>query len=94
MAPITWGRDNIRNKHYLFRFFHKMDIERVEKGSPWTFNNHLLILHQIKEDEDPLVIPHVYVDFWVQIHDLSPGFFRKKWQKCLVILFVRLWNMI
>ncbi|MBA0626157.1 hypothetical protein Godav_003873 [Gossypium davidsonii] len=24
---------------------HIMDLERVIKGSPWTFNNHLLILH-------------------------------------------------
>ncbi|MBA0824892.1 hypothetical protein Goarm_021529 [Gossypium armourianum] len=46
------------------------------KGAPWTFNNHLLIIHRIQENEDPMSIPLVYSDWWVQIHDLPPGFFR------------------
>ncbi|MBA0570627.1 hypothetical protein Golob_004247 [Gossypium lobatum] len=39
---------DLGDKHYLFKYFHKMDIERVENGAPWTFNNHLLILYQLK----------------------------------------------
>ncbi|KAK5783633.1 hypothetical protein PVK06_038145 [Gossypium arboreum] len=31
----------------------------------------------IQENEDPLSIPLVYSDWWVQIHDLPPGFFRE-----------------
>ncbi|MBA0875175.1 hypothetical protein Goshw_027418 [Gossypium schwendimanii] len=34
-----------------------MDIERGENGTLWTFNNHLLIIHRLKEDEDPMQIP-------------------------------------
>ncbi|MBA0609634.1 hypothetical protein Godav_021652 [Gossypium davidsonii] len=29
----------------MANFFHIMDLERVIKGSPWTFNNHLSVLH-------------------------------------------------
>ncbi|TYG77276.1 hypothetical protein ES288_D03G181400v1 [Gossypium darwinii] len=38
-----WGK-----KRFLFQFFHYMDLERVLKGSPWTFNNHLLILYNLR----------------------------------------------
>ncbi|MBA0820762.1 hypothetical protein Gohar_028259 [Gossypium harknessii] len=34
-----WGE-----KRYLFQFFHVMDMDKVLKGSLWTFNNHLLVL--------------------------------------------------
>ncbi|MBA0736544.1 hypothetical protein Gogos_010086, partial [Gossypium gossypioides] len=29
------------------------------------------------EDEDPLQIPLVTANFWVQVHDLPPGFFSE-----------------
>ncbi|MFQ6623906.1 hypothetical protein Gotur_004234 [Gossypium turneri] len=59
---------------FLFKFFHKMDLERVLKGSPWTFNNHLLMLHWLEKEEDPLKVPLIFVCFWVQIHEVPPGF--------------------
>ncbi|MBA0718301.1 hypothetical protein Golax_006056 [Gossypium laxum] len=54
-----------------------MDMERVLKGLPWTFNNHLLILCKLKRSEDPLKIPLVYVPFWVQIHNVLVDLFSK-----------------
>ncbi|MBA0575668.1 hypothetical protein Golob_027515 [Gossypium lobatum] len=54
---------DLREKSYLFKFFHSMDMERTLKGFPWTFNNHLLILSKLKRGEDPLKIPLVYVPF-------------------------------
>ncbi|MBA0643755.1 hypothetical protein Goklo_028017 [Gossypium klotzschianum] len=60
---------------FLFKFFHKMDLERVLKGSPWTFNNHLLMLHWLEKKEDPLKVPLIFVCFWVQIHEVPPGFY-------------------
>ncbi|MFQ6658908.1 hypothetical protein Gotur_028001, partial [Gossypium turneri] len=65
---------DLGEKRYLFQFFHLMDLERVIKGSPWTFNNHLLILHKLQRGEDPLKIPLIYSPLWVQIHDVSIGF--------------------
>ncbi|MBA0634913.1 hypothetical protein Godav_024964 [Gossypium davidsonii] len=60
---------------YLFQFFHNMDIESVLKGSPWTFNNHLLILCKLERGEDPLKVPLIFIPFWVQIHDVPIGLF-------------------
>ncbi|MBA0645931.1 hypothetical protein Goklo_013961 [Gossypium klotzschianum] len=33
---------------------------RVIVGAPWTFNTHLLIIHRIQENEDPMPIPLMY----------------------------------
>lgn len=47
------------------------------KGSPWTFNNHLLVLHKLQWGEYPLKIPLFMVPFWVQMHDVSIGLFSE-----------------
>ncbi|MBA0729878.1 hypothetical protein Golax_020488 [Gossypium laxum] len=70
-------------KRYIFKFFHSMDMERVLKGLPWTFNNHLLILSKLRRGEDPLKIPLVYVPFWVQIHDVPIGLFSESLARLL-----------
>ncbi|MBA0739311.1 hypothetical protein Gogos_012595 [Gossypium gossypioides] len=54
-----------------------MDMERVLKGSPWTFNNHLLVLYKLQWGEDPLKVPLIFTPFWVQIHDIPIGFFSE-----------------
>ncbi|PPS16181.1 hypothetical protein GOBAR_AA04400 [Gossypium barbadense] len=56
----------------------RMDVARVIQGSPWTFNNHLLVFHQLEKGEDPLQVLLYYVDFWVQVHDLPLGFYNKQ----------------
>ncbi|MBA0632475.1 hypothetical protein Godav_001205 [Gossypium davidsonii] len=56
-------------------FFHEVDMDRVLWSSPWTFNNHLLVLHRLRKGEDPNFVPLVFVEFWVQVHDLLPGFY-------------------
>ncbi|KAA3464887.1 nucleolin-like [Gossypium australe] len=66
---------DLGERRFLFKFFIEIDISRVITGAPWTFNNHLLIFSRIQENEDPMAIPLVYADWWVQIHDLPPGFF-------------------
>ncbi|MBA0614468.1 hypothetical protein Godav_014763 [Gossypium davidsonii] len=43
---------DLDEKRFLFKFYHEVDIERVIKGDPWTFNNHLLIIHRLLENED------------------------------------------
>ncbi|MBA0556647.1 hypothetical protein Golob_026728 [Gossypium lobatum] len=47
---------DLGEKHYLFKFYHKVDIDRVVNEPPWTFNNHLLLFHRLKCEEDPLQI--------------------------------------
>ncbi|MFQ6620214.1 hypothetical protein Gotur_001061, partial [Gossypium turneri] len=65
---------DLGEKRYLFQFFHIMDLERVLNGSPWTFNNHLLILHKLQRGEDPLKVLLIYSPLWTQIHDVPIGF--------------------
>ncbi|MBA0712943.1 hypothetical protein Golax_012011, partial [Gossypium laxum] len=69
---------DLGEKRFLFQFYHVMDLDRVLKGSPWTFNNYLLVLHKLQWGEDPLKIPLFMAPFWVQIHDVPIGLFSKK----------------
>ncbi|KAH1083726.1 hypothetical protein J1N35_023487 [Gossypium stocksii] len=61
-------------KCFLFCFYVEMDIDRVIKGSPWTFNNHLLVFYRLLPGDDPLQVPLCLVDFWVQVHDIPIGY--------------------
>lgn len=62
---------DLEDKRYLFRFYYDIDIEWVVEGSSWTFNNHLLVFHRLTLEKDPKSVPLYYVNFWVQIHNLS-----------------------
>lgn len=49
-------------------------------GAPWMYNNHLLVFHRMKANEDPLQVPMVFffLYFWIQIHDLPIDLFSKR----------------
>ncbi|MBA0783464.1 hypothetical protein Gotri_001173 [Gossypium trilobum] len=68
---LQFGVESILKKSVYDIF----DMDRVLWGSPWTFNNHLLVLHRLRKGEDPNFVPLVFVEFWVQVHDLLPGFY-------------------
>ncbi|MBA0600113.1 hypothetical protein Gorai_006311, partial [Gossypium raimondii] len=55
--------------------FQAMKTTLVNRWHPYggTFNGHLLVFHRLRRGEDPLVVPLVFVDFWVQIHGLPSG---------------------
>ncbi|MBA0792420.1 hypothetical protein Gohar_016920 [Gossypium harknessii] len=40
-----------------------IDLGKVLEGSPWTFNNHLLVFHRLKHVEDLLQVPLFHVDY-------------------------------
>ncbi|GMI67915.1 hypothetical protein HRI_000460800 [Hibiscus trionum] len=64
---------DIGEKRFCFKFYHEVDVSRVMEGSPWFFNNHLLLMHRLLPGEDPLLVSLDHAYFWVQIHDLPPG---------------------
>jgi len=33
---------------FLFQFFHKLDMDEVMNGSPWTYDNHSLVLENLR----------------------------------------------
>lgn len=65
---------DIGERRFLFKFFYAVDLKRVLDGLSWFFNNHLLLLREVLSNEDPLTINLYQVVFWIQVHDLPPGF--------------------
>ncbi|XWS46557.1 hypothetical protein CRYUN_Cryun14cG0078100 [Craigia yunnanensis] len=63
---------------FLFQFFHELDINRVIKGGPWTFNQHLPITSRLKVGDNPTQIPLFLTEFWIQVHDFPNGFMFEK----------------
>ncbi|KAH1106132.1 hypothetical protein J1N35_009900 [Gossypium stocksii] len=85
---------DLGEKRILFQFFHEVDILRVLAGTPWFFNNYLLVLHRIQPGEIPSLVPLNWIEFWVQVHDLPSGlitehtakqFVPLKWKKKILI---------
>lgn len=64
---------NLGEKRYIFQFFNKVDIHRVLVGTPWFFNNHLLILQRLSMKEDPATLVLNSTKFWIQVHELPLG---------------------
>lgn len=58
---------------FIFQFFHKLDLEKVLKRGPWTFDNHLLVMARVHVGVPLQSIPLFLVDFWVQVHHLPAG---------------------
>ncbi|MBA0845733.1 hypothetical protein Goarm_022809 [Gossypium armourianum] len=74
---------DLGEKRYLFQFFHEVDIARVLAGTPWFFNNHLLILKRIPYGQNPATLELNSIEFWVQVHELPPGLMSKPLAKQL-----------
>ena len=75
-------------QRYIFKFFHVVLLKRVIVGGPWTYDNHLLILHWIQPGEGPNQIPLNSIDIWVQIFDLPSGICRNQWANNWEIILV------
>ena len=54
----------------LFTFDNQTDMERVLNTEPWSFDKHLMVLHQYDKEVDILDIDFNMVTFWIQVHDL------------------------
>ncbi|KAJ8898827.1 hypothetical protein K2173_007252 [Erythroxylum novogranatense] len=46
--------EEIGDQRFMIRFYHEVDVQRVIAEGPYNFNNHLLVLHRVGENEDPL----------------------------------------
>ncbi|CAN1848930.1 hypothetical protein LINPERHAP1_LOCUS39115 [Linum perenne] len=69
--------EEIGGKLLLIRFEHEVDLRRVIEGGPWSFDQNLLVLRELKSGEQPRDVEMYQADFWVQVHNLSAGFFSK-----------------
>ncbi|XVF44778.1 hypothetical protein PTKIN_Ptkin02bG0151200 [Pterospermum kingtungense] len=47
---------------FLFQFNHMVDLRRVSDGGPWSFDNHMLVLHHLQPEQSPAEIPSFFYD--------------------------------
>ncbi|CAN0921133.1 Uncharacterized protein At4g02000 [Linum grandiflorum] len=69
---------DLGEKQYLFQFNHIHDLRWVVESGPWTFDNALLVLHELKRGETPETVLLTSAPFWVQIHGLPSRFSTEK----------------
>lgn len=65
---------DIGDMRYSFVFYHPMDVQKVDDGGPWSFEQGTLVYKQLTGEEDPKEIALNEIDIWVQIYDLPKGF--------------------
>ncbi|XP_074363518.1 uncharacterized protein LOC141704100 [Apium graveolens] len=69
---------DLGGQRYSFVFYHVFDMQNVIEGDPWIFEQSLLLLHELKEQEDPSQVLLNKMDIWVQIYDLPRGMISEK----------------
>ncbi|KAH9680788.1 CCHC-type domain-containing protein [Citrus sinensis] len=63
---------------FLFQFFHEIDVKRVLEVGPWTFDQHILLVKRLEENEQPQLVPLFFTSFWIHIYNLPIGFMSEK----------------
>lgn len=67
----------LESSTYLFQFYHVEDLQWVMNGGPWSFDNIMLVLATIPQGENPVKVPLVFVNIWIQIYELPFGFMNE-----------------
>lgn len=73
----------IPGNRFLFQFFHRVDLQRVIEGGPWTFDNSPLLVTWLDNKTIPRQVPLVGMDIWIQIYDIPVGYFFENTGKLL-----------
>lgn len=55
---------------YSFVFYHKLDLQKVVDGGPWSFEHAMLVYHHMKDNEDPHLVELKKAEIWVQVYDI------------------------
>lgn len=63
----------IDDNRFLFTLFNRVDIDYVLDRCPWIFDNHVLLLKEISDNEQPKQIELHTFTFWIHLYDLSVG---------------------
>ncbi|KAG8367620.1 hypothetical protein BUALT_Bualt16G0091200 [Buddleja alternifolia] len=66
------GMEIFRIDHYrfLFEFNHVVDMNRVLDNCPWNFDNELLLMKPLPDNEDPLLTRMDWADFFIRVQGL------------------------
>lgn len=68
----------ISSNLFLFHFFHELDLKRIMEDGPWAFEQNLLVLRKLKPNESPQEATFTHSEFWIQAHNVPPGFVTEK----------------
>ncbi|XP_019198404.1 PREDICTED: uncharacterized protein LOC109192285 [Ipomoea nil] len=63
---------------FIFYFFHEVDLLRVIEDGPWSFEQSLLLLQRVEQNESPFDICLNYDEFWVQAHNFPMSLQNRK----------------
>lgn len=55
---------------YLIEFQKSVDIDRVLKGRPWSFDKHLICIQLLDNSNPPNEDMFTYEPFWIQLYGL------------------------
>jgi hypothetical protein len=66
------------SERFLFQFFHPLDVQRVMKNGPWSFENQMLVLKEIIPGDSPTTVGLDKLEMWVQVFNLPFGFLKEK----------------
>ncbi|KAL0434671.1 UNVERIFIED_CONTAM: hypothetical protein Sradi_0175000 [Sesamum radiatum] len=71
MNPVK-GMDvtDIGGGRILLRFNHEIDRNRALEASPWSIDKNILILNEVKGDENPHMVDLNWCAFFVHVHGL------------------------
>ncbi|KAJ8763980.1 hypothetical protein K2173_004844 [Erythroxylum novogranatense] len=62
----------VGDKQLLIQFYHVVDRNRVLSCSPWTFNNNVLLLNTLQENENPLVVSFLVTIWFLRLKGPAP----------------------
>uniref|UniRef100_A0A803LAB8 Reverse transcriptase zinc-binding domain-containing protein n=1 Tax=Chenopodium quinoa TaxID=63459 RepID=A0A803LAB8_CHEQI len=65
---------------FVFQFFNEADKEKVIDGCPWFFDGKLLVLKEIKGEEQPSEVEFKFAPMWVRLLDVP---FNKRNKKTM-----------
>ncbi|CAN1243751.1 hypothetical protein LINPERPRIM_LOCUS5803 [Linum perenne] len=63
----TMEIEDIGNRLILFWFHHIIDLRRVMESGPWSFDQSLLVMRELKPGETPTKVDLRYADFCWEI---------------------------
>ncbi|KAL0331699.1 UNVERIFIED_CONTAM: hypothetical protein Sangu_1715400, partial [Sesamum angustifolium] len=63
----------IKGDHFLSKFFHYLDRDRVLDRCPWAYDKNLIVLAQVEAADDPNLVDLNWCDFHIHIHGLPLG---------------------
>lgn len=79
---------------FLFQFYRREDMQWVEKGGHWSFDNAMLALEKVAVGENPAKIKPWFLNIWIQLYNLPMGTCWKQWESSLVISLENFWSMM